>query len=59
MEMPFKKTVELKEAKDIEFVIFWGEKIRTFLLLEIPSNGGKLPPLLIFKAKKEKIWKKL
>ena len=52
MEMPSQKTIELKGTKDIEVTTFGGEKERISLILVIAGNGGKLPPILIFKAKK-------
>lgn len=52
MEMPENKTVEFKGAKDIDIATFGGEKVRISLILACAGNGTKLPPLLIFKAKR-------
>lgn len=47
-----KKTIHFKGKKTITIKTTNQEKVRVSLLLTITANGGKLPPLFIFKSKK-------
>ena len=51
--MPANTTIEKKGTNNIEVSIFGGEKGRISLILGVSGNGYKLPPVLIFKAKKD------
>ena len=53
MEMPANTTIEKKGTNNIEVCTFGGEKVRISLILGVSGNGYKLPPVLIFKAKKD------
>ena len=52
MDMPETKTVDIKENKEIDIYTFGADKVRISVLLSIAGNGNKLPPILVFKAKK-------
>ena len=53
MEMPSNTTIEKNSTNNIEIASFGGEKVRISLILGNGGNGYKLPPLLIFKSKKD------
>ena len=57
LEMPEKKTIELKGTKNVEINTFGHDKERISVLLAIAGNDNKLPALLIYKGKKGKYWK--
>ena len=51
--MPSNTTIDKKRNNNIEIKTFGGEKVRISLIFGISGNGYKLPPVLIFKAKKD------
>ena len=51
--MPANTAIEKKGTNNIEVYTFGGEKVRISLILGVSGNGYKLPPVLIFKAKKD------
>lgn len=51
LEIPPKKTIEIKGSKNVDIYTFGKEKQRITCVLSIAANGNKLPPLLIFKGK--------
>ena len=53
MEIPSNTTIEKNSTNNIEIATFGGEKVRISLILGNGGNGYKLPPLLIFKSKKD------
>lgn len=53
IEMPVNTTIEKKGTNNIEISTFGGKKVRISVILGIGGNGYKLPPVLIFKAKKD------
>lgn len=57
-ESPERKTICLKETKDITINTFGNDKQRISLLLAVCGNGKKLAPLLIFKGKGNKTTEK-
>ena len=52
LNMVSKKTIHFKGKKTITIKTTNQEKVRVSLLLTITAEGGKLPPLFIFKSKK-------
>ena len=58
LEMPPKKTIEIKGSKNVDIYTFGKEKQRITCVLSIAANGTKLPPLLIFKGKAGKYLEK-
>jgi len=53
MEMPANTTIEKKGTNNIKISTFGGEKVRISLILGASGNEYKLPPVLIFKTKKD------
>ena len=53
MEMTANTTIEKKGTHNIEVSTFGGKKVRISLILGVSGNGYKLPPVLIFNAKKD------
>ena len=52
MDMPETKTIDFKGKKGIDIYTFGADKVRISAILSIVGNGNKLPPILVFKAKK-------
>ena len=58
LEMPPKKTIEIKGSKNVDIYTFGKEKYRITSVLSITASGSKLPSLLIFKGKAGKYLEK-
>ena len=58
LEMPPKKTIEIKGSKNVDIYTFGKEKYRITSVLSITASGSKLLPLIIFKGKAGKYLEK-
>jgi hypothetical protein len=50
-DLPGLRTVHLKGAKEVSIATTGHEKSNFTVVLSVTSNGGKLPPLVVFKRK--------